>query len=84
MEIEAEIDRITGNAVHRRENKSAELVKLPLRKRMRILNEIPLFTVEERDRLNELRVQLGGQNDILERFFTQTLKAKPNEDEPLY
>ena len=84
METDVEIDRITGNAVRRREEKTAELVKLPLGKRMRILAGIPLFTVEEHDRLNELRVQRDGLSDILERFFTQTFKSKPDEDEPLY
>ncbi len=84
METTVEIDRITGIAVHRREEKTAELIKLSLRKRRQILSEIPLFTVAEYDRLNELRVQHSKLNDILERFFTQTFKAKPDQDEPLY
>ena len=84
METEAEIDRITGNAVRRREEKTTELAKLSLSKRMQILVEIPLFTAEEHSRLNELREQLNGLNDILERFFTQAFQAVPNEDDPLY
>ena len=83
-ETTVEIDRITGIAVQRREEKTAELIKLSLRKRRQILSEIPLFTVAEYDRLNELRVQHSNLNDILERFFTQTFKAKPDKDEPLY
>ncbi len=84
METDAEIDRITGIAVQRRDEKTTELAKLTLRERKRILAKIPLFTVTEYDRLNELRVQRNGLNDILERFFTQTFKAKPDKDEPLY
>ena len=84
VETDAEIDRITGIAVHRREEKAAELVKLSLGKRKRILDEIPLFTSEEHDCLNKLRVKRSGLSDILERFFTQAFKSLPNEDEPLY
>ncbi len=84
METDAEIDRITGNAVRRREKKTAELAKLSLSKRMRILTGIPLFTEEEHSRLNELREQRNGLNDILERFFTQAFQAVPSEDDPLY
>ena len=84
METDAEIDRITGDAVHRREEKAAELINLPLEKRMQILTEIPLFTVEEHDCLNKLRVKRSGLNDILERFFTQVFQSLPDEDEPLY
>ena len=84
VEVDAEIDRITGDAVHRREEKAAELAKLPLEKRMQILAETPLFTAAEYDRLDELQAQLSGLNDILERFFTQSIHPTPDEDEPLY
>jgi len=84
VETDVEIDRITGDAVHRREKKTAELAKLPLGKRMRILAEIPLFTEEEHTRLDELRVQRAGLIDILERFFMQAFQSIPTEDEPLY
>ena len=83
-ETTVEIDRITGIAVQRREEKAAELAKLPLEKRMQILAETPLFTAAEYDRLDELQAQLSGLNDILERFFTQSIHPTPDEDEPLY
>ena len=84
VEVDAEIDRITGDAVHRREEKATELAKIPLEKRMQILAETPLFTAAEYDRLDELRVRLNGLNDMLERFFKQTFQSLPDEDEPLY
>ena len=84
VETDAEIDSITGHAVQRRDEKTTELIKLSLGERMRILNEIPLFTAEEYDRLNELRVQRSGLSDSLERFFEQTFRSAPDEDEPLY
>ena len=84
VKVDAEIDRITGNAVHRREEKATELAKLSLEKRMQILAETPIFTAAEYDRLDELRVQLNGLNDILERFFKQAFQSLPDEDEPLY
>ena len=84
VETDAEIDRITGDTIHRREKKVAELINLPLEKRTQILMEIPLFTAEEHDCLNKLRVKRSGLNDILERFFTQVFQSIPNEDEPLY
>ncbi len=80
----AEIDRITGDAVHRREEKAAELAELSLEKRMQILAETPLFTAAEYDRLEELRVKRSGLSDILERFFKQAFQSLPDEDEPLY
>ena len=84
METDAEIDRITGHAVQRRDEKTTELIKLPLEKRMKILEEDPLFTAEEHDCLNKLRVKRSGLSDILERFFTQVFQSPPGEDEPLY
>ncbi len=84
METEAEIDRITGNAVHRREEKIAELISLSVGKRMQTLSGIPLFTEEEHGCLNKLRVKRSGLNDILERFFRQTFQSLLDEDEPLY
>ena len=83
-ETTVEIDRITGIAVHRREEKATELAKLPLEKRMQILAETPLFTAAEYDRLDELRVQRSGLNDILERFFIPSIHSSPDENEPLY
>jgi hypothetical protein len=83
-ETDAEIDRITGIAVHRREEKAAELINLPLEKRMQILTEIPLFTAEEHDCLKKLQIKRSGLSDILERFFAQAFQSLPDEDEPLY
>ena len=80
MEIDAEIDRITGIAVHRREQEVAEL---PFTKRMQALAETPLFTPAESERRNELQIQRDGQSDILKRFFKPALQAELDEEEDL-
>ena len=80
MEIDAEIDRITGIAVRRREQ---EVAGLPFTKRMQTLAETPLFTPAEQERRNELQVQRDGQNDILKRFFKPALQAELDEEEDL-
>ena len=83
MEIDAEIDDITGNAMCRREEYIAELAKIPLRKKMPILAETPIFTPAERERINELQVQRDGLDDILKRFFKPALQAELDEEEDL-
>ena len=84
METDAEIDRITGDAVHRREKKVDELISLSVDKRLQTLSGIPLFTEEEHECLNKLRVKRSGLSDILERFFKQEFQSVSDEDEPLY
>ena len=83
MEIDAEIDRITGTAVRRREEYVVELAKIPLRKKMPTLAETPIFTPAESERINELQIQRDGQNDILTRFFKVALQAELDEEEDL-
>jgi hypothetical protein len=83
MEIDAEIDLITREAVGRRDKMTAKLSSLPLTKRMRILAETPIFTPAEQERRDELQVRLDGLNDILKRFFKPALQAELDEEEDL-
>jgi len=83
MEIDAEIDRITGNAISRREEYTAQLAGMPLRKKMPTLAETPIFTTAEQERLNELHIQLNGLEDILKRFFKPALQAELDEEDDL-
>ena len=83
LEIDTEIDRITGIAIHRREEYIAKLAKIPLGKKMPILAETPIFTPAESERINELQVQRSGQNDVLKRFFKVALQAELDEEDDI-
>ena len=83
MEIDIEIDRVTGIAMRRREEYITQLAKMPLRKKMPTLAETPIFTPAEKERINELHVQRDGLDDILKRFFKPALQAELDEEEDL-
>ena len=83
MEIDAEIDRITGTAMRRRDEYIAQLARVPLGTKMPILAETPIFTPAEQERLNELQIQLDRLDDILKRFFKPALQAALDEEEDL-